>query len=166
MQLNRIFEWPTSPSTRHNCALKALAFQAQQMASATLEALEVAKATAPSIECLEAAMATEGTAEKEVLAIERALAEAYGKLKAAKAQHQALREQKVAMGKEIEVARQELEAAEENLSRPTAPSDAILLYPGLGPAHGQRKNPCNSLVCGKSVALFGMELEGAWYPVN
>ncbi|KAJ8636502.1 hypothetical protein MRB53_010769 [Persea americana] len=97
--------------------LKALAFQSQQMASATLEALEVAKATAPSTECLEAAMAAEGAAEKQVLAIKRALAEACRKLRAAKAQHQALREQKVAMEKEIEVACQELEAAEENLSR-------------------------------------------------
>ncbi|XXG54265.1 hypothetical protein AAC387_Pa03g2194 [Persea americana] len=97
--------------------LKALAFQSQQMASATLEALEVAKATAPSTECLEAAMAAEGAAEKQVLAIKRALAEACRKLRAAKAQHQALREQKVAMEKEIEVACQELEAAEENLGR-------------------------------------------------
>lgn len=96
--------------------IMALAFQAQQMVSAALEALEVAKATAPSKECLEAAMAAEGAAEKEVIAIERALAEACGELKATKAQHQALREQKVAMQKKIEVTCQELEAAEENLS--------------------------------------------------
>ncbi|KAJ8636492.1 hypothetical protein MRB53_010759 [Persea americana] len=96
--------------------LKALAFQAQQTASAALEALDVAKASAPSMECLEAAVA----AEIEMLELEDALAEARRKLKAAKAQHQALREQKIAMDAkdmEIEVSRHELDVAEEHLSQ-------------------------------------------------
>ncbi|XXG54245.1 hypothetical protein AAC387_Pa03g2182 [Persea americana] len=100
--------------------LKALAFQAQQMASAALEALDVAKASAPSMECLEAAVAAEEAAEIEMLELEDALAEAHRKLKAAKAQHQALREQKIAMDAkdmEIEVARHELDVAEEHLSQ-------------------------------------------------
>ncbi|XXG54252.1 hypothetical protein AAC387_Pa03g2184 [Persea americana] len=98
--------------------LKALAFQAQQTASAALEALDVAKASAPSMQCLEAAVAAEGAAEIEMLELEDALAEARRKLKAAKAQHQALRVQKIAMDTkdmEIEVARQELEVAEAQL---------------------------------------------------
>lgn len=60
--------------------LKALAFQAQQTASAAMEALDVAKASAPSMECLEAAVAAEGAAEIEILELEDALAEARRKL--------------------------------------------------------------------------------------
>ncbi|XXG54260.1 hypothetical protein AAC387_Pa03g2191 [Persea americana] len=77
--------------------LKALVSQAQQTASTTLEALEVANVAAPPMECLEAAVDAEGALEIEILESEDALAEARRKLKAAKAQHEALRKQKVAM---------------------------------------------------------------------